>query len=437
MNPLADELNTALEGTIVGRLLSNLGKRFYFPKGIIAQSTEAKKAATMANGTIGMAYAKGKPLILSAIADNMASLSPEESVAYAPTAGIEKARTVWKEMMIQKNPSLKAAAISLPVVVPGLTSGLSCSADMFFSKGSSLLASDPCWDNYSLIFEVRRGVEMVPVPFFSAGLGPNAGLDIEAIGAAVRHQAKSGTVRIIFNFPNNPSGYSPTVAEEEALVSLIRQTAEGGADVLVICDDAYFGLFYEDNISRESLFVRFADIHERVLAIKIDGPIKEDYVWGLRMGFLTFGSKNLNQSHYDALIRKLMGAIRSSVSCANTSAQYLMLKAMEDPRTPGEKDAYKTILQRRYNLVKDFINNHPNHPALRPLPFNSGYFMSFHCDVDAEALRQELLNKHGIGIIALGEHCIRVAFSSIDEEKITPVYQQIYDTAAKMAEADF
>jgi aspartate/methionine/tyrosine aminotransferase len=114
-----------------------------------------------------------------------------------------------------------------------------------------------------------------------------------------------------------------------------------------------------------------------------------------------------------------------------------MLKAMEDPRTPGEKDAYKTILQRRYNLVKDFINNHPNHPALRPLPFNSGYFMSFHCDVDAEALRQELLAKHGIGIIALGEHCIRVAFSSIDEEKITPVYRQIYDTASKMAEADF
>jgi aspartate/methionine/tyrosine aminotransferase len=340
-------------------------------------------------------------------------------------------------MMIQKNPSLNPAAISLPVVVPGLTSGLSCSADMFCSKGSSLLASDPCWDNYSLIFEVRRGVELIPVPFFGAGSGSNAGLDIEAIGAAVRHQAKSGTVRIIFNFPNNPSGYSPTVDEEEALVSLIRQTAEDGADVLVICDDAYFGLFYEDNISRESLFVRFATIHERVLAIKIDGPIKEDYVWGLRMGFLTFGSKGLSQAHYDALIRKLMGAIRSSVSCANTSAQYLMLKAMEDPRTPGEKDTYKAILQRRYNLVKDFINNHPNHPALRPLPFNSGYFMSFHCDVDAEALRQELLNKHGIGIIALGEHCIRVAFSSIDEEKITPVYRQIYDTAAKMAEADF
>jgi aspartate/methionine/tyrosine aminotransferase len=427
MNPLADELNTILEDTIAGRLLSDLGRRYYFPKGIIAQSAEAKKAATLANGTIGMAYTNGKPLILSAIADNMASLTPEESVAYAPTAGIEKARTVWKEMMIQKNPSLDPAHISLPVVVPGLTSGLSCTADMFLNKGTGLITSDPCWENYSLIFELRREAEIIPVPFFSKG----PGLDMEAISAAVRRQAKNGAVRILFNFPNNPSGYSPTVEEEETIVSLIREIAEAGTDVLVICDDAYFGLFYEDNISPESLFVRFANIHERVLAIKIDGPIKEDYVWGLRMGFLTYASKNLNQTHHDALVKKLMGAIRSSVSSANTSAQHLMLKAMEDPRTPGEKAAYRALLQRRYNLVKDFINAHPNHPVLRPLPFNSGYFMCFHCNADAEILRQELLSKHGIGVIALGEHCIRVAFSSIDEDKITAVYQKIYDTAAE------
>jgi aspartate/methionine/tyrosine aminotransferase len=173
------------------------------------------------------------------------------------------------------------------------------------------------------------------------------------------------------------------------------------------------------------------------LAIKIDGPIKEDYAWGLRMGFLTFASKGLNQTHYDALIKKLMGAIRSSVSTTNTSAQYLMLKAMEDPRTPDEKAAYRAILHKRYDLVKEFIKDNPNHPVLQPMPFNSGYFMSFHCKADAEALRQELLKKHGIGVISLGDHCIRVAFSSIDEDKITPVYRQIYDTAVKLGESDF
>jgi len=430
MNPLATELNEILEETVAGRLFSNLGKRLYFPKGIIAQSAEAKKSASMANGTIGMAYKNGKPLILSAIADNMAAFTPEEAVAYAPTAGIEKARTAWRDQMIQKNPSLDPEKISLPAVIAGLTAGLSCTADLFIGKGSNLIASDPCWDNYSLIFETRRQAHLVPVQFL--GQGPGQGLDMEAISAAVRQEAKSGAVRIIFNFPNNPSGYSATMQEAQTLVSLLKETAENGADVLVICDDAYFGLFYEDDISKESLFAKFANLHERVLAIKLDGPTKEDYVWGLRMGFLTFGSKGLNQTHYDALVKKLMGAIRSSVSCSNTSAQHLMLKAMEDSRTPKEKAAFRDMLRRRYNLVKDFLKLNPNHPVLEPMPFNSGYFMSFRCKTDAEAIRQELLQKHGIGVISLGKQCLRVAFSSIDEEKIPAVYGQIYKTAAEL-----
>jgi len=411
-----------------------MGRRLYFPKGIIAQAAEAKKSATLANGTIGMACNCGKPLILSAIADNMAAFTPEEAVAYAPTAGIEKARTAWKDQMIQKNPSLDPAKISLPAVIAGLTAGLSCTADLFIGKGSGLIASDPCWDNYSLIFETRRQARMISVPFFGQGQeqGSGHGLDMEAISAAVRQEAKSGAVRIIFNFPNNPSGYSATTEEADALAKLLGETAENGADVLAICDDAYFGLFYEDNIAKESLFAKLANLHDRVLSVKLDGPTKEDYVWGLRMGFLTFGSKGLSQTHYDALVRKLMGAIRSSVSCANTSAQHLMLKVMEDPRTPGEKQAYRDMLKRRYNLVKDFLRLNPNHPVLQPLPFNSGYFMSFRCNGDAEALRQELLQKHGIGTVSLGKQCLRVAFSSIDEEKIAAVYGQIYETARRI-----
>ncbi|MDR0602404.1 MAG: aminotransferase class I/II-fold pyridoxal phosphate-dependent enzyme [Treponema sp.] len=436
MNSLALELNSVLDGTVAGRLLSNLGRRFYFPKGIIVQSAEAKQSAGMANGTIGMAYSEGAPLILSVIANNMPGLNPEEAVAYAPTAGVEKARTAWKELIILKNPSLDPGGISLPVVVPGLTAGLSYTADLFVSKGGRVLASDPCWDNYSLIFEVRRGAELAGIPFFGdpASGGPGSGLDMDVIARTMEEAAASGSVRIIFNFPNNPSGYSPTNTEADALAALIHKTAEGGADVLVICDDAYFGLFYEDDIIRESLFARFAGLHEKVLAVKIDGPIKEDYTWGLRTGFLTFGSKGLNNVHYDALIRKLTGAIRSSVSSSNTPAQFFMLRAMEDSRTPHEKDRYRRLMQSRYNRVKAIVGENVNHPVLAPLPFNSGYFMSFFCrGINAETLRRHLLSAHGIGTIALGEQYLRIAFSGIDEEKIPDVYRIIYAAAEELS----
>ena len=429
MDKLAAELNSVLEGTVADRLMSKMGKELYFPRGIIAQSAEAKKSAYTANATIGTACSKGIPLILSAVAENMPALSADESVAYAPTAGIEKIRLEWKKQILEKNKTLKPEDFSLPVVVPGLTSGISCIADIFLPENAVMISSEPAWDNYSLIFNVRRNADIRNVFF----LGKGPGLDLPAIEAAVREEAKKGAVRIILNFPNNPAGYSPTKAEAEALRSLFLKTAEGGADVLILCDDAYFGLFYEDDIYRESCFSLFAKLHKNILAVKIDGPIKEDFVWGLRIGFVTFGSKDLEEKHHTALVTKLMGAIRSSVSCANTPAQSILVKAMQDPRTPGEKIKYREMLQRRYDKVKAFIGQNPNHPVLKPMPFNSGYFMSFKCSgVSAETLRQKLLKELGIGVISLGDECLRVAFSSLDEEQVDHVYKTIYDIAAGM-----
>jgi aspartate/methionine/tyrosine aminotransferase len=428
MNELALELNSVLDGTVAGRLLSSLGRRCYFPRGIIAQSAEAKQAAYTANATIGMAFKDGKPLLVSAIADSIPSLSADETVAYAPTAGVEQARQLWRDLLLRKNPSINPEHISLPVVVPGITAGISYMADLFLEEGTCILTSTPCWDNYELIFRERRGAAMTGIPFFGAG----PGLDMDAIERAMREAAKGGSLRLILNFPNNPSGYSPTRQEAAALVALIKLIAREGTDVLVICDDAYFGLFYEDTGS-ESLFSHLASLDERVLAVKIDGPTKEDYAWGFRMAFVTFGSQGLTGKHFDGLIKKLMGIIRSTVSCSNTPAQYLMLKILADPRTARNKEEFFELLRRRYRAVKDCISRLPRHPALEPLPFNSGYFMCFRCSgINAETLRRNLLEKHGIGVIAFGTDHLRVAFSSIEEELIPGIYRAIYDTATDL-----
>jgi len=422
----AGELNKVLDETVAGRLLSNLGRRLYFPRGIIAQSGEAKRSAHRANATIGMAYNKGSPLILSAVAEGMPGLSPEEAVAYAPTAGFEPVREAWKGALLKKCPSLDQTRISLPAVVPGLTAGISYTADLFVGQGDRVIQSEPAWDNYALIFCQRRNAAVRGVNFFGAG----PGLDLDAISQAVREEARTGQVRIILNFPNNPAGYSPSREEGLALAALLKEVAEGGADVLVICDDAYFGLFYEKETEKESLFHRMVNLHERVLAVKIDGPIKEDFVWGLRTGFITFGAKGFTQEHYQALVTKMMGAIRSSVSCANTPAQYILLKMMADPATPGEKAAFKEMMTRRYRAVKSFLASRPPHPYLRPLPFNSGYFMCFAASgLDAGDLRRDLLDRRGLGTVALGPDCLRVAFSGLDESQIEGAYETIYTTA--------
>ena len=428
LNPLAQELNDALAGTIAPALFSDLGTRIFFPKGIIAQSGEAKQFGKTANATIGMTVIGGKPAILPAVHKWAPSLASGELVAYAPTAGNPALRALWKETLLAKNPSLKDKHISLPVVVPGLTAGISTLADLFLDSGSVLLAGDPSWDNYSLIVETRRGAVLRQFSMFADG-----GFDLAAFESAVADEAKSGFVRVLLNFPQNPSGYSPTKAEAAAICDILKAQAARGVNLLVCCDDAYFGLNYEDDIYPQSLFAELCDASENLLAVKIDGPTKEDFVWGFRCGFLTFGCKGMTDAHYDALVKKLMGLIRSSVSCSSTPPQTMLLHAMQDGTIEAEKAALRAVLEKRYKLVRAFVDSHKSR-ALEPLPFNSGYFMSFALHgVDAEALRKRLLNEKGIGTIAIDRKTLRVAFSSLDEDKIELVYQTIYAEAEALA----
>lgn len=93
------------------------------------------------------------------------------------------------------------------------------------------------------------------------------------------------------NFPNNPTGYTPDVQDGNAIIAAIKAAAEEGIKVVAVTDDAYFGLFFEDSM-QESLFGKLADLHDNVLAVKVDGATKEEYVWGFRVGFITYASSS-------------------------------------------------------------------------------------------------------------------------------------------------
>ena len=425
INSLAKELNDTLAGSVVDALMSDMGRRLYFPNGIISQGGEAAKDAHFANGTIGMAVAQGTPIELDSYKKNMPSLTPRETVAYAKTAGNPDLRALWKEKIIEKNPSLKNKQFSLPILVPGLTAVLSYVSDLFVDVDKPLLAADPCWDNYELIVAARRGAEFHQFKCFE-----NGKFNIADLEAKMKADAeKYGSVRVILNFPQNPSGYSPTVSEAKEIVRIVREIAESGKKVLVLSDDAYFGLNYEDDIEPQSLFAYMADLHENVLAIKADGPTKEDFAWGFRTGFVTFASKGLSDAQYTALVTKFMAAIRSSVSCSATPSQSLVMHALNDEAHNKQKIECCKMLKRRYDLVRKFVNTHTS-KVLEPLPFNSGYFMSFHVSTGkAEEIRKALLKEKGIGIIQIDSHTLRVAFSSIDEDKIDSVYTSIYNVA--------
>ena len=66
LNPLATGLNERLASAApeVLDMLSSLGRRLYYPKGILSQSAEAGARAHTANATIGIATENGAPMAL-------------------------------------------------------------------------------------------------------------------------------------------------------------------------------------------------------------------------------------------------------------------------------------------------------------------------------------------------------------------------------------
>jgi len=430
MNQLAEELNAALSASVAGRLLSEMGRRMYFPKGIITQSAEAGEKAWKYNATVGMAYENGSPMILDAIRTALPSLSPAEAVAYAPTGGLPELRRRWKAEIVRKNPSLLGKEFSLPVVVPGLTAAVSYIADIFIEPGDTVIVPDLHWPNYRLIVEERKMAAGLTFPTFVDG-----GYNIAALEKLLREAgARRGKAICILNFPNNPTGYSLTLKEADELVSMLVSVAESGTDLLVIADDAYFGLQYEANLLKESIFARLVDAHPNLLAVKADGPTKEDYVWSFRLGFVTFGGKGLGPRQQEALEKKLLGVVRSSVSSSNGATQHILLRALDSAGYGEQKTRYRATLQARYAAFRRHLSSVELPAALRPLPFNSGYFMSFECvGLSAERLRVELLEKEGIGCVSLQDHYLRVAFSSVEEKDIPDLIDHIVAAARRLA----
>ena len=172
-------------------------------------------------------------------------------------------------------------------------------------------------------------------PFFNAA----GGFNVEALRQALATRAGSWKTILILNFPNNPTGYSATKAEIEQIAALLRETAEEGRNLVVVTDDAYFGLFYGEDVAQESLFAKLAGCHERLLAVKVDGPTKEEFVWGFRTGMLTFGARAFlsDEALYQALEKKVAGAIRSAVSNCSHVAQSVLAKAMSTDSLPAER----------------------------------------------------------------------------------------------------
>lgn len=415
MNHLAEQLNETLGPAAA--FLSPAGRRIYFPYGgILGQGAEARGCAI--NATIGMAFEEdGTPLVMDCFAGQ--TKLPRTAFLYASSFGLQPLRALWRDLQIQKNPSLKNKRYSLPVITNALTHGLRIVAEMFSSDGDDVLVPDLYWDNYALIFEEACGARLTTFNTFK-----NGAFDAAAMKKALL--APGDKKILILNFPNNPTGYTATLDDAKKIVAAVKAAAAKGKKIVVVLDDAYFGLVYEPGVHEESLFAEFSDLHANVLAVKLDGTTKEDYVWGLRVGFISFAWKGATDEQLAALAAKAAGNVRSGISNASSIGQHMALAAYQDPAYARQKRTKYAVLNKRYKKIRAILASHPEYATrFEVMPFNSGYFMCVRPKgVEAECVRRRLIERYSTGTIVLSG-LIRLAFSTIPAQKLPRLFKNV------------
>ncbi|MBI4600337.1 MAG: aminotransferase class I/II-fold pyridoxal phosphate-dependent enzyme [Planctomycetes bacterium] len=433
MLPLAAELNASLEkeAPAVLEMLSDLGRRLYFPKGIISQSAEAKAKAHRFNATIGIATEKGGPMHLASL-QRYFQLEPKDLYPYAPTGGRQDLRDAWREKQLRENPRMRGKALGLPIVTAALTHGLGLASELFVNPGDRVLLADKLWGNYRLTFEVRQGGVIETFPLFDGPRFHRAAFAAKLEELAAREKKAI----VLLNFPNNPTGFTPSRADADAIAQAVLAAAEKGLRQVVLCDDAYFGLFYDEECLPESIFGYLAGLHPNVLAVKLDGATKEEFAWGFRVGFITFGAagKGSLDAVHAALEKKTIGAIRGGISSSPHPSQTVVLKALRSPTFEAERAEKKEVLRARAARVHEVLGKKEYEEAWTPYPFNSGYFMCVRLKgVDAEKLRVHLLERYQTGVIATDPADIRIAFSCLEVEQIEEVFDTMYRAWRELA----
>ena len=395
---------------------SKLGENIILPQDVLIQSKETAAIPGAINATIGIATSNKKAMALPSINKVITEINNSEYLPYSPTPGLPKMRELWKEKILADNPSINKDFLSLPMVTTGITQGIDIAANLFSESGDALLLPNLFWQNYAQIYTIKLGNKIYKYNQFDE----NNEFSISNFKETL-YSIKKDKISLILNFPNNPTGYTPSDAELNSLVDVISTYAKENRNkqLIIVSDDAYFGLFFEKNHKTSTLSATYKLVeNENCLIVKLDGITKEFYSWGLRVGFITYYTKN--DELRKILLEKTQGYLRSTTSSPSNLSQQIAVRLLDNKQSLEEKEINDKIIEERYNELKQAISTEQLDQLVRVLPFNSGYFFTIKLpsNINAHEFRLKFLNEYKYGVYSMDDEHIRIAFSCLDKELI-------------------
>lgn len=277
-------------------------------------------------------------------------------------------------------------------------SALMIAMQMLAGPGDEVVAVVPVWPNLTAQPAILgAGVRRV-------SLRPRNGawkLDLDELLAAVTER----TQVLLVNAPNNPTGWTLTPAEQQALLAHCRRTG-----TWIVADEVYERVWFGGGTAAPS-FLDLAEPDDRLVVVHSFS--KSFLMTGWRLGWMV-----LPADHLEAAGKLL----EFNSSCAPVFAQRgaLAALAMADDFVPG--------LVQRLRTGRDVL-----HQGLMQLPGVSvavpdgGMYAFFRVEGqdDSLAFAQTLVREHGLGLapgVAFGdegEGWLRWCFASQDPARLT------------------
>ena len=315
---------------------------------------------------------------------------------YAHNLGLPELREAVATYMSRLHPKVDAGRIA---ITSGGVNALMLAVQALVDAGDEVVAITPVWPN------LTAQPAIMGATVRTVALVPKAGewtLDLDAVRQAVTPRTKL----LIVNAPNNPTGWTLSRAEQEALLDHCRSTG-----TRILADEVYERLYYEP--TPNGCAPSFLDISKPDDRLVVVHSFSKSFLMtGWRLGWLVLPP---------ALVEGVGKIIEFNTSCASVFTQRAGIVALQrtDEVTPRVVAHLKQCRDTLVPLLAAI-------PGVKVAPAKGGMYAFFQLEGfgDSLALAKRLVAEAGLGVAPgnafgpEGQGWLRWCFASKDPSRL-------------------
>lgn len=372
---------------------------------VAAAAKYGKDAVT--NATIGAILDEEEQLVcLPTVEKVYRGLSTNELIAYAPISGLpEYLDCVLTAAFGNSRPDGYIAAVA----TAGGTGAIHHAIWNYLDEGETALCSDWYWGAYKVLCD-DMGRKFTTYKM----LDENNKFNLPALKAKVDELlAQQDNLLYLLNTPaHNPTGYSLTEEDMDGVLSVLKEAAVPGKNIVFFLDVAYIDYAGEKEEVRK-IFKKLSNLPANILAIVGYSMSKGFTMYGQRTGAMIGVSSDKDVIEEFAAINQYTS--RATWSNINRPAMRTLAAIYSDPQLLDavckERDYYYQMIKAR----ADLFTKEAKECGLPMLPYVAGFFLSIPAK-NPDAICEKLHDDNIFAVpLAAG---VRIAVCAVPLKKI-------------------